>query len=77
MIYNRQKAIAEAFIAGPFSEENVTAKVEEWRRQIADAIEADPLVDSTKWQKAVDDLLASLPQFHGNLNLMMSGLIEE
>jgi hypothetical protein len=76
-IYERQKAMADAFIAGPFSEENVTAKVEAWRTQIAEAIEEDPLVDSAQWQSSVDQLLADLPKFQANLSLMMSGLIME
>ncbi|MBN2197133.1 MAG: CotH kinase family protein [Polyangiaceae bacterium] len=76
-IYDRQRAIADAFIAGPFSEESVGAKLEAWRAQIADAIEEDPGVDSSHWQSSVDELLASLPSFQGNLNLMMNGLIDE
>ena len=49
----------------------------ERRVQIAEAIEEDPLVDSAHWQSSVDDLLADLPRFQGNLSLMMSGLITE
>ena len=75
VIYDRQKAIADAFITGPFSEESVAAKVEAWRTQIAEAIEEDPLVDSAHWQSSVDNLLADLPKFQDNLSLMMSGLI--
>ena len=76
-IYDRQKAIADAFIAGPFSEQNVKAKLETWRAQVADAIQEDPLVDSAQWQSSVDALLADLPNFQNNLSLMMSGLISE
>jgi hypothetical protein len=76
-IYDRQEAIAAAFIAGPFSEASVSAKVEVWRTQIAEAIEEDPLVDSAHWQSSVDDLLADVPRFQGNLSLMMSGLVTE
>jgi hypothetical protein len=76
-IYDRQKAVTEEFVAGPFSEENVRAKLEAWQAQMADAIEEDPLVDAAAWQTAVDDLLADLPNFHDNVTLMMSGLIEE
>jgi hypothetical protein len=76
-IYDRQKAIADAFIAGPFSVESVTAKIETWRAQIAEAISADPLVDTVQWQISVDDLGATLPKLQGNLRLMMSGLITE
>jgi spore coat protein CotH len=76
-VYDRQAAIASAFIAGPFSEASVSAKVEAWRTQIAEAIEDDPLVDSAHWQSSVDDLLADLPRFQRNLSLMMSGLITE
>jgi hypothetical protein len=76
-VYDRQKAIADGFIAGPFSDQSVAAKLEAWRAQISDAIKEDPLVDSTNWQGAVDALLANSPKFRGNLSLMMSGLINE
>jgi len=76
-IYDSQEAIAQDFIAGPFSEESVTAKLEAWRAQIADAIEQDPLVDRAQWEAAAEALLADLPNFHHNLRLMMSGLIDE
>jgi hypothetical protein len=76
-IYDRQAAIAEDFIAGPFSEASVSAKVEAWRNQIAEAIEEDPLVDGAHWQSSVDDLFDDLPKFQENLTLMMSGLITE
>jgi len=76
-IYDRQAAIAAEFIAGPFSEASVSAKVEAWRAQIATAIEEDPLVDSAHWQSSADNLLADLPRFRDNLSLMMSGLITE
>jgi hypothetical protein len=75
--YDRQKAIADAFIAGPFSETNVKAKLDAWRAQIADAIKDDPLVDSGHWQTWVNNLLADLPKFQNNLRLMMGGLISE
>ncbi|MBN1611949.1 MAG: hypothetical protein JW940_35285, partial [Polyangiaceae bacterium] len=76
-IYDRQKAIADAFIAGPFSEQSVADKLEAWRAQIADSIEEDPLVDSAQWQSSADALLASVPSLQKNLSLMMSGLIAE
>lgn len=76
-IYDRQKAIAEAFIAGPFSEESVAGKLEAWGAQIRGSIAEDPGVDSAQWESSVDALLADLPNLHGNLNLMMSGLIAE
>ena len=76
-IYGRQKDVADAFIAGPFSAPSVAAKLGAWRTQIASAIEDDPLVDSTQWQNAVDDLQANLPKFQSNVSLMMSGLIHE
>ncbi|HYQ17870.1 MAG TPA: hypothetical protein VEQ58_18990, partial [Polyangiaceae bacterium] len=76
-IYDRQKAMTEAFIAGPFSEASVRAKLEAWRAQIAGAIDDDALVDDGKWQSAVDALLADLPHFQGNVSLMMNGLIDE
>ncbi|HYQ43856.1 MAG TPA: CotH kinase family protein [Polyangiaceae bacterium] len=76
-IYADQKAKTEQFIAGPFSEANVRAKVEAWRAQIADAIQDDPLLDSARWQASVDALLADLPKFQSNVRLMMSGLISE
>ena len=76
-VYASQQAITDTFIAGPFSEQSVTAKVEAWRTQIASAIEDDLLVDSSHWQESVDELLADLPNFHTNVSLMMSGLIEE
>lgn len=76
-IYERQQAIADEFIAGPLSEVSVTAKVEAWRAQIADAVEQDPLVDSDAWRRSVDALLADLPKSQSNLSSMMSGLITE
>jgi hypothetical protein len=45
-IYANQKAMVERFIAGPFSEASVRAKLDAWRAQITDAIQDDPLVDS-------------------------------
>ena len=77
LIYDRQAAITDEFLAGPFSEQSVTAKLDEWSAQIADAIEEDPLVDSDHWRSSVDALLADLPNFHANVTLMMNGLIEE
>lgn len=77
VIYDRQQAIASEFIAGPFSEESVGQKIQQWREQIKEAIEDDPLVDSAQWSDAVDALLADVPNFQENLNLMMSGMIEE
>jgi hypothetical protein len=76
-VYGRQKAMADAFIAGAFSQASVKAKLDAWRTQIATAIEDDPLVDSAHWAGSVDALFASLPSLHGNLSLMMSGLIAE
>jgi hypothetical protein len=76
-IYDKQKAIADAFIAEPFSETNVKAKLDAWRAKIANAIKDDPLVDSGHWQSSVDALLADLPNFQNNLRLMMGGLISE
>jgi spore coat protein H len=76
-IYDRQQAIAEAFIAGPFSEAKVAAKLEAWQTLIADAIAEDPLVDRAHWQTWVSNLRADLPKFHANLRLMMGGLIPE
>ncbi len=76
-IYDRQLAIAEEFIAGPYSQQSVGEKLEAWRTQISQAIEDDPLVDSAHWANAVELLFADLPNFHENLHLMMSGMIEE
>jgi hypothetical protein len=70
-------ARSTAILAGPFSEESVTAKLETWRAQIADTMGEDPLVDAAQWQTSVDDLRANLPKLQGNLRLMMSGLITE
>jgi len=76
-IYEGQKAITDEFIAGPFSETRVKAKLQAWRTQIASSIEDDALVDSAHWQSSVDALLADLPKFHSNVRLMMAGLIDE
>ncbi len=76
-VYASQKAITDAFIAGPFSETNVRAKLYAWQAQIASAIADDPLIDSAQWQSSVDALIADLPKLQGNVNLMMSGLIAE
>ncbi len=76
-IYDRQKAITDAFISGAFSEKSVKAKLDAWQGQIADAIEDDPLVDSSHWKDSVSALLADLPKFQENVRLMMSGLITE
>lgn len=76
-VYESQKAMAEQFIAGAFSEARVRAKLDAWRAQIADAIQDDPLIDDAHWQASVDALLAELPQLQGNLRLTMSGLIAE
>jgi hypothetical protein len=76
-VYDRQKAIAEDFIAGPFSKARVVAKLEAWRAQVKEAIAEDPGVDSAQWQAAIDEMIAKLPDFQQNLSLMMNGLIEE
>jgi len=76
-IYDRQKAMADTFIAGAFSQASVKAKLDAWQAQIADAIDEDPLVDKAAWQTAVGGLLADLPKLQANLRLMMSGLIPE
>jgi hypothetical protein len=76
-IYDRQKAMTDAFIAGAFSEESVKAKLDAWQAQIADAIQDDPLVDSARWKESVAALLADVPRFQKNVRLMMSGLISE
>ena len=77
LIYDRQKAMADAFLAGPFSASSVDAKLPAWRSQVAAAVKEDPLMDSTQWQGAVDDLRATLPKLRSNLELMMNGLIQE
>jgi len=76
-VYESQKAITEAFIAGAFSEASVKAKLDAWQTQIAAAIQDDPLVDSAQWKASVAALLADLPKFQSNVRLMMSGLIAE
>jgi hypothetical protein len=76
-VYDSQKAITDEFIAGPFSEARVKAKLDAWRAQIAGSIEEDALVDSAHWQNSVDALLADLPKFQSNVSLMMNGLIDE
>jgi hypothetical protein len=70
--------MTEDFIAGPFSEASVKAKLDVWRAQVADGIADDPLMDSAHWESSVDALLADLPKFHSNVSLMMmNGLISE
>jgi hypothetical protein len=76
-IYDRQKPIADAFVAGPFSDASVNAKIKTWRTQIADAMKDDPTIDSNQWQASVDALLADMPKFRSNLLKMMSGLIRQ
>jgi hypothetical protein len=76
-VYDSQKAITEKFIKGPFSEASVRKKVDAWRAKIADAIEDDPLVDYAHWQRSVAALLADLPKFQSNVQLMMNGLISD
>jgi hypothetical protein len=76
-VYDRQKAIADAFIAGPFSAASVGAKIQAWRSQLADAMGEDPLLDSAQWESSVDALLAEVPSLQNNLSLMMSGMISE
>jgi hypothetical protein len=76
-IYDRQKAMADAFIAGAFSEQSVKTKLDAWQAQIAEAIQDDPLVDSAHWKTSVAALLADLPKLQANVRLMMNGLIME
>jgi hypothetical protein len=76
-VYGSQKSIADEFLAGPFSEARVRAKLDAWRAQIAESIEDDALVDSAHWQSSVDALFADLPKFQSNVSLMMAGLIDE
>ena len=57
--------LLDEFLDGPFAEELVTAQVEAWVAQIADATtEAaaahDDAVSVRKWTGAVDELLAAL-----------------
>jgi hypothetical protein len=42
--------MADAFIAGAFSEQSVKAKLDAWQTEITGAIEDDPLVDSAHWR---------------------------
>jgi hypothetical protein len=77
VVYGRQKAMAEAFLAGPFSVASVDAKLNAWQSQVATAVKEDPLIDSSKWQGAVEDLRATLPKLRANLSLMMNGLIKD
>lgn len=76
-VYESQKDITAAFLSGPFSEASVRTKLDAWRAQIAGAVEDDALVDATKWQSAVDALIAELPSLHANVTLMMNGLVPE
>jgi CotH protein len=76
-VYQKQKAMTEAFIAGPFSEASIKAKLEAWRAQVGGAVEDDPLLDRAHWQSSVDALLADIPKLQNNVSLMMSGLIPE
>ncbi|HEX2734642.1 MAG TPA: CotH kinase family protein [Polyangiaceae bacterium] len=76
-VYDSQKALTEEFIAGPFSESSVKARLDAWSAQITEAIADDALVDSANWQAAVDALLADVPKFQSNVTLMMDGLIDE
>jgi hypothetical protein len=77
VIYDRQKALADTFLAGPFSAASVDAKLNAWRNQVAAAVKEDPLMDSTQWQGAVEDLRATLPKLRANLKQMMGGLIQD
>jgi hypothetical protein len=77
VVYARQQALAESFIAGPFSEQSVAAKLDTWQTQIADAMAEDPLLDETSWRSSVEQLRANVPKLHDNLRLMMAGLISE
>lgn len=76
-IYDRQLAIAQKFIEGPFSEAKVSAKLTAWQTQIAAAMAEDPLADSSHWQTWLDKLRADLPKIRNNLIQMMSGLMTE
>jgi hypothetical protein len=77
VIYERQKALADAFLAGPFSKSAVEAKLTTWQEQIEGAVKEDPLMDRKQWQGAVDDLRETLPKLRSNLERMMSGLIQD
>lgn len=76
-IYGRQKAMADTFLAGPFSVSSVDAKLTAWRSQVAAAVKEDPLMDSAQWQDAVEDLRATIAKLRSNLALMMGGLIKD
>ncbi len=77
VIYDRQKAMADAFLAGPFSVSAVDAKLTAWRSQVADAVKEDAMMDSTRWQGAVEDLRTTIAKLRSNLTLMMGGLIKD
>lgn len=76
-VYDRQRSIADTFIAGSFSEASVTEKLERWRSQIASAMAEDPLIPGPVWQAGIDQLRTDLPKFQANLKLMMSGLVAQ
>jgi spore coat protein CotH len=77
VVYGRQKAMTEAFLAGPYSMSAVDAKLNAWRSQVAAAMKDDPGMDSSQWQGAVDDLRATITKLRSHLSLMMSGLIKD
>jgi spore coat protein H len=76
-VYDRQQAIAAEFLAGPFSEATVKTKLDGWKAQIGQAIGEDPGVDPARWNASVDDLIGNLPKLRANVQLMMSGLIQQ
>lgn len=76
-IYDSQAQIAEAFIAGPFSQERIENKVDTWKAQIITALDEDELVDRAAVETAIDKLYEKIPALQNNLAQMMSGLIEQ
>ncbi len=76
-IFARQAQIAQAFIAGPFSEAGVGEKLARWEQQIDAALEEDGKVDRAAVGEAIAALRADIPILQNNLSLMMTGLIEE
>ncbi len=76
-VYDSQAQIAEAFIAGPFSQQRIEDKVDKWKAQIAAALDEDELVDRAAVEEAIDDLYARIPALQINLTQMMGGLVDE
>lgn len=69
------KKQGQAFLDTVFTNQKIDARLERWRKLIADAVGEDPTIDSTEWTVMVDSLSNTIPLMRKNLKMMIDTLI--